>query len=329
MDTWTFFTSVSSEHWFERRYLFSETGYAGGEERIWFIGSGIFANHFVRLRPPSRSPPPPLSTHQPPYASLPPSLPPPPPPFGPWQWFLPGLFFSRIALGVLAPLGTRGLLLASAICTALIRDGDAGEWPLSHTFSYFPVFVLGFLCKRHGHVDNFLAAVRQRPQLLRGLSATVGVVCLLCTLIFQDPPHRLLFRCFCGLQPRGLFTPSLLSVCWVKLWNVVYAFGFTGWLPIEDHGWLTAMGTRTLTNYLVCRMPILLLGKFGECAIGDYAAPKFGDLSPGAFWVLCYLLLPPLTLAFCSAHLTFALWPLVQPQPWAGPLIGLPRGPDV
>ena len=46
-------------------------------------------------------------------------------------------------------------------------------------------------------------------------------------------PHRLLFRGFCGLQPRGLFTPSLLSVCWVKVWNVIYAFGFTGWLPFS------------------------------------------------------------------------------------------------
>ena len=261
---------------------YSPANIMGDHGRPWFIGSTIFENHF---------------------------------------WYLPGLFCSRLALAVVAPLRTSRLLLVCLLSTGLMRDGQTGAWPLAHTFSYFPVYIVGYIAKRHDLLSRYINAVRQRPSL-RLLPASIALACILCVFKTGDSPHHLLFRPFCGIDPSGPFGLSPLANMWMKVWMFIYVFAWTGWLPVTDLGWVTKLGSRTLTNYMLYKTPIILLGKVGQTFLLE-------GLTPAVFWPFCYITMPFLTALLCSEPVSFAMWPLVMPQGWAGPLVGLPRGPDM
>jgi hypothetical protein len=248
-------------------------------------------------------------------------------------WFLSGLFALRIALGVFGKMSTFQLVVVCAISTVFVIDLEKScPWPLRLPFSYFPAFVVGFLFKKHNLLTQYLSSVRRRP-LLRVLPASMAVSILLCVVVWKDTPHRLLLRPF-GATPwsqdpwGSRFLPTQcadgnapFTMAWTKLWQFIYAFAFTGWLPVNDLGWVTRLGSRTLTAYMLYKFPIILIGKVGALFLLD-------GLSVGVFWMLCYAAMPLLTALLCSEFMTFALWPMVVPRAWAGPLLGISRGPD-
>ena len=102
---------------------------------------------------------------------------------------------------------------------------------------------------------------------------------------------------------------SPFSLAWLKLWRLIYAFAFTGWLPVHALGWVTKLGSRTLTNYMLYKLPSILVGKVGACYL-------MNGLGVGAFWVVAYAAMPFITALLCSEVVTFALWPIILPRAW-------------
>ena len=244
-------------------------------------------------------------------------------------WYLPGLFICRIAVVAIAPLHTKWILVL-CVLSVLYARGDPGEWPVSHTFEFFHVYLLGFLCKRHGLLSKYLQLVKRNP-LPRLISFCLLFLSFACCVVYGDSPHRWLFRPLCLIQPQGMDSHDMFAnpeyprmaaavpMLYRGFCRMFYVFVFTGWLPTADYGWFTDLGTRTLTNYMLYSLPIMFLGKIGQCYLLE-------GLSPDGFCLLCFFSMPILTAFFCSSFLTWSLWPIVTPQIWAGPLIGLPSG---
>ena len=92
----------------------------------WFIGSEIFHNRF---------------------------------------WYLPGLFILRIALGIVGKMPTAHLVVACAFITVVVRNVEEGAWPVRQPFSYFPIFIAGFLMKRFNLLERYLQRVKENPSL--------------------------------------------------------------------------------------------------------------------------------------------------------------------
>jgi hypothetical protein len=245
---------------------------------------------------------------------------------------LPGLLVSRAAISILSTLQTKWLLLVCVV-TLLLARGDnvnGSAWPLSHTFEFFHVFVFGFLAKRHELLLKYLNAVTRHPAL-RMISASLAILCFTCCLVLENSPHRVIFTPLCLIQPDGMNSHSMASnpvyprlasalpMLYRGVVRAFYVFVWTGWLPNRDYGWLTDLGTRTLTNYLTYNLPIIFVGKFGQCFL-------LNGLSPTWFCLLGFLSMPFITAFLCSSFFTWSLWPLVMPQIWVGPFIGLPAG---
>lgn len=286
---WQTFVDMKPEYWFHKDFVI------GSPERVQeFIADMIFQSQF---------------------------------------WFLAGLFALRIALGVFGKMSTFQLVVVCAISSVFVIDYyKSCPWPLRMPFSYFPAFIVGFLVNKHGLLHRYLTRVRQRP-LLRAVPASMAVSIVLFVLVFKDTPHRLFLRPFSATpwaqDPWGSrLLPTQcadgnapFTMIWIKMWQFIYAFSFTGWLPVNDLGWVTRLGSRTLTAYMLFKFPIILVGKVGAFYL-------FDGLSVGAFWTFCYAVMPLLTAFLCSDFMTFALWPMVAPRSWAGPLVGITPGPS-
>ena len=100
-------------------------------------------------------------------------------------WYLPGLFIVRIALVLVCKMTTSKLLIFCAIFSLLPltvgSNTHPATFPLGETFSYFPIFILGFLANKYDLLNGYIRSVQQRP-LLRMLPASIAVSSVLCCL---------------------------------------------------------------------------------------------------------------------------------------------------
>ena len=280
VDAWLNFTMRPAQLWFKENWVLGSV-----EKFNIFLAEELFQNHY---------------------------------------WYLPGLFIVRIALVLVCKMTTSKLLIFCAIFSLLPltvgSNTHPATFPLGETFSYFPIFILGFLANKYDLLNGYIRSVQQRP-LLRMLPASIAVSSVLCCFVMKDAPHRLVFRPFCTIVHDGVMGSSPFSLAWLKLWRLIYAFAFTGWLPVHALGWVTKLGSRTLTNYMLYKLPSILVGKVGACYL-------MNGLGVGAFWVVAYAAMPFITALLCSEVVTFALWPIILPRAWVGPLIGIPGGAD-
>lgn len=184
-------------------------------------------------------------------------------------------------------------------------------------------FLFGYILRRHRLDAAYIGASRKHPAAVRVVPLILAITIALCAITGQSAPHMWLEPALSRLRSAKLGTTHVVFarfplLIWEKACGLLYIYATIGWLPVESCGTLSRMGTRTLTAYLFMTVQHVAVGLLVSGLLRHGILPT--DL---AYPFTCAASVAS-TLLVCTEWVSFAVWPIVTPLPWAGPLLGLP-----
>eukprot|EP00927_Polykrikos_kofoidii_P084603 TRINITY_DN8968_c0_g1_i1.p1 TRINITY_DN8968_c0_g1~~TRINITY_DN8968_c0_g1_i1.p1 ORF type:complete len:436 (-),score=51.14 TRINITY_DN8968_c0_g1_i1:90-1397(-) len=224
-------------------------------------------------------------------------------------WYMKTLFAWRLLLFCFGQLSDVTLLVATVAARVLYTTTSGSEPKneiLSHVLQDAPFFVLGHvLVRRKKLLEPYVEFLNKRSWL--------QVACFLAYVgLWVD---ALQFGTMANFDasleswwPRttvGLVSKDVYRI----LETLVLGFAATGWLPTGELPVISSTGKYSLYAYL-----LNYHGLFGALYLFKMFMPRWSE----TFWFTCwFMVLPLITMFFCSEAVRFVLWPIAQPS-WFG-----------